>query len=518
MKEEKGRNIAANAERSNAVINSVADPIFVKDVKHTWILLNDAFCSMVGHPREKLIGKSDYDFFPKAQADVFWEKDEEVFRTGKENVNEESITHASGKVMIIVTKKTLFKDSAGNKIIVGIIRDVTEQKQLEEQLQQSQKMEAIGNLAGGIAHDFNNILNVIIGYSDILLLDFQKHEKKDLQARYDVEEIRKAAKHAAHLTMQLLAFSRKQQLRATKVSLNHVISDMEIMLRRLIGETIQLEMKLDAGLKQVLADIGQCEQVLMNMVVNAKDAMPKGGKLLLKTENMVVSEDDAAMLAEGIKPGEYTCFSVIDTGIGMSNEVKARIFEPFFTTKPAGKGSGLGLSVVYGIVKQHGGWIDVETQPGKGSKFKVCLPVIVGKEENKPPDAPVEQEFTGNGERILLVEDEIDIRKLVARVLKENNYSVFDAPSAEEAEIIFENEGGKFDLLFTDSVLPGKSGVALAKVLLAQKHSLKIIVSSGYLDDQSQWTAIQEKGYPFLKKPFGINELLNIIGKTLKAK
>ncbi|MDY7041237.1 MAG: ATP-binding protein, partial [Chloroflexota bacterium] len=382
----------------------------------------------------------------------------------------------------------------------------------EEQLRQSQKMEAIGRLAGGVAHDFNNLLTAVTGYSWLLL----KGLDDDDPMRKDIEEIKKAARRGSSLTRQLLAFSRRQVLQPTVLDLNSVVSDMEKMLRRIIGEDIDLSTMLDLELGRTKADPGQIEQVIMNLAVNARDAMPQGGKIIIKTENVTLNESHVQVIPEA-RPGRFVCLSVVDTGIGMDKETTRRIFEPFFSTKE--NGTGLGLAVVYGIVRQHGGWINVTSEPEQGSTFEVYLPVFsvesAGESAEKASALQLLGELKGNGERILLVEDDASIRKFTGRVLDENGYVVLEAADAEEALGIFEREGGQVHLVFSDVVLPGQSGVQLAEKLLSSHPDLQVLLSSGYTDQKSQWTFIQEKGFRFLQKPYTFPRLLRTIREAM---
>ena len=388
-----------------------------------------------------------------------------------------------------------------------------EKERMEFQLRESQKMEAVGRLAGGVAHDFNNLLTVIALGSDLLLSDLGEDDPK----RQDVEEIKKATGRATSLTRQLLTLSRRQVFEPTALDINSIVTDMEKMLHRLIGEDVKLETVLEPKLGSVEADRGNIEQVIMNIVVNAGDAMPNGGKITIRTENMVLNEKDAAGIPEA-KPGEFICLSIEDTGTGMDKETREHIFEPFFTTKAKGKGTGLGLSIVYGIVKQFGGWIKVYSELGQGSTFRVCIPASSGSSEdkNKLTEETVSlQELYGNGERILLVDDDESIRAAAYRLLTENGYSVFSAGSAEEALTIFNREDGNFQLVLSDVVLPGKSGVELAGQLLVLQPELHIVLSSGYANDKAQLSVVQEKGYPFIQKPYAVEKLLRSVKENV---
>jgi signal transduction histidine kinase/CheY-like chemotaxis protein len=391
-----------------------------------------------------------------------------------------------------------------------------EKEKMELQLRESQKMEALGRLAGGVAHDFNNLLTVIRVGSDMLLEALNRDDSK----RQDIEEIIKATERAASLTRQLLTFSRRQVLEPKVLNVNSVISDMDKMLLRLIGEDVQLETILEPKLKSIKADRGSIEQVIMNLVVNARDAMPNGGKITIRTENTILDEKGSAGIAEA-KPGEFVCVSITDTGIGMDKETREHIFEPFFTTKAKGEGTGLGLSTVYGIVKQIGGWINVYSEPGQGATFRIYLPTLSDSAEGKSElskETASSPELRGNGERLLLVEDDELIRTATQRLLSETGYTVLSAGSAEEALAIFQREDGDFQLVICDVVLPDKSGVELADQLLALQPELRVILSSGYTDEKLRMSAVEEKGYPFLQKPYSTEKLLRSIKENIGNK
>jgi PAS domain S-box-containing protein len=391
--------------------------------------------------------------------------------------------------------------------VKGYIFDDTGRKKLEEQLLQSQKMEAVGRLAGGVAHDFNNILTSVIGYSDILL---KKLPDDDALCR-SVEEIKKGGQRAAHLTQQLLAFSRKQVLEKHVLCLDATINDMYGMLRRLIGENIELS----TDLKQIRVegDPGQIQQVIMNLVVNAKDAMPEGGKISIRTEQVTIDEEYCRVSPDA-SPGEFVCLSVADTGTGMDKETLAHAFEPFYTTKESGKGTGLGLPVVYGIVKQHNGWINVYSEPNHGTVFKVYLPVTI-EDDKKSKEAAEQDAPVGSGERILLVEDEDGLREFATEALTEHGYEVFAAASAGEALRTFHKEQGQFDVVFSDVVLPDRSGLEIASEVLMRDPDMPFLLTSGYTDQQAQWSEVCEKGLPFLQKPYSLRDLLNAINRVI---
>ncbi len=386
---------------------------------------------------------------------------------------------------------------------VHVMQDITERKSaedervnLQEQLQQAQRLESIGRLAGGVAHDFNNLLIIILGYGEMVL---NKLHPEDPLRSY-AKEILNAANRAAGLTRQLLAFSRKQTLQPVVLNLNDVLRNLEKMLRRLIGEDVSLEMALAEDLAPVLVDPGQIEQVIMNLAVNARDAMPQGGTLLMETSNVVLDEAYASTHS-GVTPGAYVRLAVTDTGCGMTKEVLDRIFEPFFTTKERGRGTGLGLSTVYGIVKQSGGNIWVYSEPQRGTTFKIYLPVSEAKVQ-----PTVERERfmhpAGRGEHILVVEDDETLRKMMGNLLYELGYKVTLAANAGEALLLIEESGLKPDLILTDVVMPNMSGKQLIDRLMRTLPDLKVLYMSGYTDNAIVHYGVLDPSTPFIQKPF----------------
>jgi len=407
----------------------------------------------------------------------------------------------------------------GKDAILTTVRDITdrkraeeEKKELEAQLLQAQKMEAIGTLAGGVAHDFNNMLTTILGFTDLSLLNVNKTDP----LYTDLKRIRDAAQRAANLVRQLLLFSRNQQMEPRPLDLNHTVADLLKMLQRLIGEDITVETRLAPDMWTVEGDPGHIEQVIMNLAVNARDAMSQGGRITVSAENVEIGEAQCKQTPEA-RPGRFVCLSIADTGTGMNRETVERIFEPFFTTKGAGKGTGLGLSVVYGIVKQHNGWITVDSKVGEGTEFKVYLPAIEETAEEETKGKPSLEDLKGNGERVLLVEDEADVREFAAAVLARGGYAVLEADCMANALEVFEKEGGRFDLLLSDCVLPDGTGLQLAEQLVSRKPKLRVILGSGYTDDRSQWAVIRERGFVFVQKPYAIRGLLQAVRKAIGA-
>jgi two-component system cell cycle sensor histidine kinase/response regulator CckA len=394
--------------------------------------------------------------------------------------------------------------------------ETTEQRALELQFAQSQKMQAVGQLAGGIAHDFNNMLTAIIGFSDLLLTS---HRPTDPSFQ-DIMNIKQNANRAAGLVRQLLAFSRRQTLRPTVINLDEALSDISVLLARLLGETIGLEVTHGRDVWPVKADLNQLEQVIVNLAVNARDAMPDGGKLKIRTANVSTAES-AKFKEQGFKPGEYVLLEVADTGIGMPPEVKQKIFEPFFSTKEVGKGTGLGLSTVYGIVKQTGGFVYVDSKPGAGSTFRILLPrhEVLAEEKAEQGAGPAvgPSDLTGNA-RILLVEDEDAVRHFAQRALEARGYTVYQAASGEDALKIIGELSDPVDLVISDVVMPGMDGPTLLRELRRRQPDLKIIFVSGYAEDAfERHLPKDETSFQFLPKPFSLKELATTVKATLEA-
>ena len=391
--------------------------------------------------------------------------------------------------------------------------DITERRQLEEQLRQLQKMESIGQLAAGVAHDFNNILAVIQGHTDMILGGMV--EGKD--AEESLKQVSAAAKRAANLTRQLLAFSRKQQMQTQDLNLNTVVQGMTQMLTRLLGAPIALEFNAAPELPAVNGDFGMMEQILLNLAVNARDAMPREGRLTIATAARKIAETEIQRNPEA-RVGRFVCLSVADTGTGIPSEILPRIFEPFFTTKEAGRGTGLGLSTVYGIVKQHQGWIEVESEVGRGTTFKVFLPANSQTVASAtPPVAP--SAARGRGETILIAEDDPALRRLAARILRNLGYEVLDAGSGVEAIAVWEQHGKKVDLLLTDLVMPdGLTGRELAKKMETHESGLKVIYTSGYSPEMRETAFVFREGTNFLQKPYDPHTLAKAVRDCLDGK
>jgi two-component system, cell cycle sensor histidine kinase and response regulator CckA len=406
------------------------------------------------------------------------------------------------------------KDADGQVIYYAVnVQDLTERRRAEEQVRQAQKMEAVGRLAGGVAHDFNNMMMIIMGFSDFLLTTLERDDPR----WSDADEIRKAADRAMHLTRQLLGFGRQQLVARHVLSLNDVVSGMERMLRPLLGEDIKLVTRLSADLGGVEADYGQLEQVVMNLALNARDAMRGGGRLTIETLDVDLPEGYAYRhVGLDIPAGRYVMLSVADTGHGMTPEVKARLFEPFFTTKPATQNTGLGLATVYGIVVQSGGYIWVDSEPEKGTAFKICLPMVETEEDSTvAPPEPVKSRI--GHEKILLVEDEDAVRGVAARVLLNQGYTIIQARNGEEALGLMEDLGETLDLVLTDVIMPDISGPALAETLRARWPGLRLLYMSGYAMDDKMPSEAERGGDCFLQKPFSAEDLVLKVREVLDA-
>ena len=406
----------------------------------------------------------------------------------------------------------------GTKRSVSSLLDITERRRAEEekakiedQLRQAQKMEAIGILAGGVAHDFNNLLTSIQGNAEIAMM--KSDESNPLYRHF--KKIQHSSIRASNLTRQLLLFSRRQPMERVPLNLSGTIENLLKMLDRLIGEDITIDISCEPDPLTVKADEGNIEQVLMNLAVNARDAMPDGGMLSISAKNVVLEKEDITEEADA-RPGRFVCLSVTDTGTGMDGETVRRIFEPFYTTKGLGRGTGLGLSVVYGIIQQHEGWIKVFSEPGIGSIFTVFIPAV-SVQVNRFEEGLISTEgLQGDGERVLLIEDEELVREFAASVLRENGYVVLEGGSVREGLDIFEREKGDFQLIFSDVVLPDQNGIQLVDQLMEMKSGLKILLCSGYTDEKSRRKILTERGFPFLQKPYSLNGLLKIVKDILK--
>jgi PAS domain S-box-containing protein len=502
--------LRASEERYRSLVDNATYGIYRVTADGTLLDVNPAFVEMLGYPsKEDLLTRNiATDIYRTAE-----ERDrliEQSLKANRFDSVETQFRRRDGTLLTARLAGRVFRGPDGAVSSFEMIaEDVTEHKVLEKQLRQAQKMEAVGRLAGGIAHDFNNILMVIQGYSDLLLEELKPADSR----RRPLEEIRKAGERAAALTLQLLAFSRKQVLQPQILDLNAVVSNINTMLRRLIGEDIELTMLPGAGLNRVMADPGQVEQVIMNLAVNARDAMPHGGKLTIETANVNLDEDYARRDGSAA-PGPYVRLSVSDTGCGMDAETRAHVFEPFFTTKERGKGTGLGLATVYGIVKQSGGYIWAYSEVGRGTVFKIYLPRAPGSAEVRQ-QGEVQQTLFGGVETVLVAEDDPAVRALVCGALANRGYTVQEARDGREALAAARGYKGPIHLLLTDVVLPHMSGRRLAERLLAERPESRLLYMSGYTDDAVVSHGVSAGNVPFLQKPFSASALSRKVREVL---
>ena len=497
------------------IIDANPNLIFVKDWDGRFILVNQAIAEIYGTTPAGLLGKTDADFNPNAEEIAhFLHDDREVMSSGRPKfISEEPVTNPSTQETRWFQTIKLPLQSADNAkpTMLGVATEITERKRLEEQLLQSQKMEAVGQLAGGVAHDFNNILTAIVGYTDLLTAEFDGNTRQ----MEDLEEIRKAARRAAALTRQLLAFSRKQVLEPRLIDLNDVVLNLDKMLRSLISENIELKTSLASDLAATRADPNQIEQVIMNLAINARDAMPDGGTLTIETRNATLDHDYAAQHVAVI-PGDYVMLAVTDTGCGMDEMTKARMFEPFFTTKPAGRGTGLGLSTVYGIVKQSGGNVWIYSEPHKGTTFKVYLPAVEALPEELDKPAPARAAPHGGG-TVLVVEDDDQLRRLTHRALASRGYVVLEAERGSTAIDLAHRHKGPLHLLLTDIVMPDMNGRKLADAIRAGRPGLRVLYMSGYPDGAIASHGFLEPGVAYLAKPFTTDAIVAKVREVLDA-
>ena len=499
-----------NSEESyRSLVDGVRDVIFALSPSGEVTSLNPAFEEMTGFPPGEWVGRPFEAFVHPDDVPLALDLFGRVLGGEPRPTIPFRILTKGGSYRVAEFSATAQVRDGRLAGILGIGRDVTERLGLEQQLRQAQKMEAVGRLAGGIAHDFNNILTAITGHADLLLEDLGHHDPR----RADVDEIRRSAERAAGLTRQLLAFSRQQVLQPKVVDLNALVLDMDKLLRRLIGEDVELATALDPTLGRVTADPGQLEQVIVNLAVNARDAMPQGGKLTLETRN--IDLDSSYRLEHSlVKPGPYVQLTVSDSGIGMDEETQAHAFEPFFTTKPRGQGTGLGLAMVYGTVKQSGGFIWVYSEPGHGATFKIYLPRVDAPVESATPPAPVERPPRGS-ETVLLAEDEPAVRAIAQQVLERQGYTVLAAPSGADALALAAQHGATIHLLLTDVVMPGMSGRDLADRLTAQRPGIRVLYISGYTDNAIVRHGMLEPGLAYLQKPFRPDALVRKVRDVL---
>jgi len=498
-------------ERSRSIILSAAFGISRCTVGGRFLDVNPALINMLGWGSVEELLRLDVRHEVFVNPQELDRLTEDCRRNGTLNGVEVQWKRKDGRVIVVRLSGCAATNSDEPEEVLELMaEDITDRRQLEEQLRQAQKMDAVGRLAGGVAHDFNNLLMVINGYTEVLLEELEP----GASMHHKVQSIKQAADRAASLTRQLLAFSRKQLLELKVIDVNHVIGDMERLLRPLIGENIELITRLSADTGHTRADAGQLEQVIMNLVVNAKDAMPDGGKLTLQSSDVTVRHNLSQH--RFIQPGRYAVISVSDTGHGMDRETRSRMFEPFFTTKEKGKGTGLGLSTVYGIVKQSNGYVFAQSEPGEGTTFHVYLPRVEDSAEQLSP-AKAQCNETDGSETVLLVEDEESVRELVRITLVSRGYKVLEAEDGDAGLRVAESFQGDIDILITDVLMPGIGGRELAKKLLALRPGISVLFLSGYTEDA---VISQDAPSPtaFLQKPFTLQNLGKKVREILRAR
>jgi two-component system cell cycle sensor histidine kinase/response regulator CckA len=541
----------------DSIVETIPAMVFVKDAEELrFQRFNRAGEELLGLGREAMLGKNDYDFFSREQAEFFRAKDQEVLRSkALLDIPEEPIQTSRGQRWLHTRKIPILDADGTPRYLLGISEDITERKQAaedlrrahdeleqrvaertaelsranqqllreaaertlaeaalrttEDQLRHSQRMEAVGRLAGGVAHDFNNLLSVILSMTELMEMDVPT----DAPLREDLLEIRRAGERASDLTRQLLAFSRRQILQPKVLDFNAIVHDMERMLQRLIGEDVELVMNLQAGLSQVKADPSQMEQVVMNLVVNSRDAMPRGGRITVETRDVKLTESYAREHPE-VSAGWHVLLAVSDTGIGMDGATRERIFEPFFTTKEHGRGTGLGLSTVYGIVKQSGGSIWVYSEPGAGTTFKIYLPAAVTVD--RPQVAAPSGSVKGT-ETILLVEDDEGVRKVANRILVRQGYTVLLTAGAADALALLGAHAGPIHMMLTDVVMPHMNGRELADRATAIRPDLKVLFMSGYTDDAIVHHGVLDPDTAFIEKPLSTEPLARKVREVLDS-
>ncbi len=504
-------------ERYRTILDTMEEGYFEDDLKGTLTFVNDAACRLMGYDRDELIGMNYRNYSSPETARHMYEVYHRIFESGNsEFMMDYEIIRKDGSVRTHQANAALLRDQAGGpKGFRVLVRDVTERKRaedekakLEGQLLQAQKMESVGRLAGGVAHDFNNMLSVILGYTELIKLRLEP----DNPLLHDLMEIERAAGRSKDITAQLLAFSRKQIISPRPMNLNDLISSRQKTLARLIGEDIDLRFYPGEGLWSIRFDLSQMEQILVNLAVNARDAMPHGGKLTIETANILMNEDYCRMHL-GFTPGPYVLLAVSDNGSGMDKETLQNVFEPFFTTKETGKGTGLGLATVYGIVQQNNGFINVYSEQGQGTTFKIYLPrsmdgVEVSEEILEQPVA------LGSG-KVLLVEDDDLMRKMTTDMLKTIGYSVLAVGSPLEALSICEEKDARLDLVITDVVMPGMSGRELRDKLGIIRPDIKVLFMSGYTSNVIVHHGVLEEGVHFIQKPFSLNDFARKVQEAM---
>ena len=504
--------LRASEERFRSLIENAADLIAIVREDGVLVYVSPSAKRVLGYAPEELVGRDVFEFtHPEDRNRIVAALRRAAQRPDMPRNAQCRIQHKDNTWRLVegVGRLMPADSNAGNHFVVNL-RDVTEEKRLEELLRQAQKMEAVGQLAGGVAHDFNNILTVVLMHLGLL----QQDPHLAPEVKVSLQEMEMGVQRAANLTRQLLLFSRRERTQVKPLDLNGLLDNLLKMLRRVLGEHITLEFHGKGSLPLIAADAGMIEQVVMNLSVNARDAMPKGGRLIISTGVVDIDEAAAAMSAEA-RPGKFVWLTVSDTGCGIDGATLKRVFEPFFTTKEIGKGTGLGLAIVYGIVKQHQGWTEIETAVGQGSTFRVFFPVAAetGRSESLGATTPA---VHGGTETVLLVEDDPDLRQVARRALLRNGYRVIEAADGLEALRLWQHHGQQIDLLFTDIIMPGGViGTELADRLRSDKNTLRVLMTSGYSAEMATQVPPPDGRFSFLAKPYEPSTLAAAVRECL---
>jgi len=504
------RELKQTKEYLENVIENAVDAIGIVNREGKFLLWNKRACEIFGYHFEELRGRHYSTLYADEKA-----KEQVLALLRQEGLvrqHEIAMLRKDGVEVPMELSLNLLKDDNGETVgSLCLARDLTEKKRLEAQLLHATKMEAVGTLAGGIAHDFNNVLQGIQGYAQLLLLDREGSER----GYRELQEISRAAFRGGELTKQLLTFSRKLQAKLRPINLNIEVKQSVRLLERTIPKMIAIELRLQDDLKYINADPTQMEQVLINLAVNAKDAMPKGGRLVIETKDMALDEEQRRVRSD-LKPGPYVLLSVVDTGHGMEKETLEHVFDPFFSTKEVGKGTGLGLSIVYGIVKNHGGYIECSSEPGRGARFDIYLPALEFSEESeaarhsKPPE--------GGRETVLLVDDEESLRDIAKQMLTKYGYTVLTAADGETALATYLQEGRRIDLVILDLIMPGMGGRQCLSKLLEMNPEAKVIICSGHLTEAESASPIELGAKRLVRKPYELSEMLDCVRQVLDQK